>query len=112
MDGFREISRVIGTQESRGSTFFYDRGADTSLTLPSRSSSWNASSCPAPIFEMNLPEGVLRKRLRLASASVPGLSTTSICSVWPDAPRYLEPGKELNAAVPFQFVDEILTQPA
>jgi serine/threonine-protein kinase HipA len=67
---------VIDRFESRGSTFAYDPGLDqereVSLTVPFRTASWNSLIRLAPIFEMNLPEGVVRERLRLAFAKATG----------------------------------------
>jgi serine/threonine-protein kinase HipA len=40
--------------------------------MPVRLASWDVSIGLAPIFEMNLPEGVLRERLRLAFAKATG----------------------------------------
>ena len=40
--------------------------------MPVRLSSWSAPFGLLPIFEMNLPEGALRERLRLASAKATG----------------------------------------
>ena len=58
LDRFRE----------RGSTFAYlpgtDPGRAVSVTMPVRLPSWDISFGLTPIFEMNLPEGVLRERLR------------------------------------------------
>src|SRR5438105_4095882 len=64
----------------RGSTFAYQPGAPparaVSVTMPVRLESWSAPFGLLPIFEMNLPEGVLRERFgefreaQFASASV------------------------------------------
>ena len=43
-----------------------------SVTMPVRLPSWNVQFGLPPIFEMNLPEGVLRERLRLAFAKATG----------------------------------------
>lgn len=71
-----QASGVLDRFESRGSTFAYERGVDSnlavSLTMPPRTASWNTSVGLAPIFEMNLPEGALRERLRLAFAKATG----------------------------------------
>jgi serine/threonine-protein kinase HipA len=40
--------------------------------MPVRLASWDSSFGIAPIFEMNLPEGALRERLRLAFAKAIG----------------------------------------
>ena len=71
-----QVSGVLDRFESRGSTFSYDRAVDPSLaislTMPPQTASWNTSVGLAPIFEMNLPEGALRERLRLAFAKAAG----------------------------------------
>ena len=60
----------------RGSTFVYLPNAPTeravSVSMPVRLSSWDIPFGLPPIFEMNLPEGVLRERLRLAFAKATG----------------------------------------
>ena len=71
-----QASGIVDRFESRGSTFSYDHAIDpalaSSLTMPPRTASWNNSVGLAPIFEMNLPEGALRVRLRLAFAKATG----------------------------------------
>src|SRR5438552_18585131 len=61
---------------ARGSTFVYQPGVlptrAVSVTMPVRLPSWNVEYGLVPIFEMNLPEGVLRERLRLAFAKATG----------------------------------------
>src|SRR5580700_4365831 len=60
----------------RGSTFAYLPGSlearAVSVTMPVRLPSWSVPFGLAPIFEMNLPEGFLRERLRLAFAKATG----------------------------------------
>jgi serine/threonine-protein kinase HipA len=55
-------------RSGRGSTFLYLPDAlparAASVTMPVRLASWEVPFGLAPIFEMNLPEGVLRERLR------------------------------------------------
>jgi serine/threonine-protein kinase HipA len=61
----------------RGSAFTYLPRAPqeraVSVTMPVRVASWDWPSGLAPFFDMNLPEGALRERLRLsfAKAMVP-----------------------------------------
>jgi serine/threonine-protein kinase HipA len=61
---------------ARGSTFVYQPDAPSvravSVTMPVRLASWDIQYGLPPIFEMNLPEGVLRERLRLAFAKATG----------------------------------------
>lgn len=102
----------------RGSTFSY--GAQThaeravSVTMPVRLSSWNTSYGLPPIFEMNLPEGALRERLRLAFAKATGtfddydlLAVVGRSQV--GRIRYTGEDDSLDESVPFQSVDEILS---
>jgi HipA-like protein len=60
----------------RGSTFAYSHDAPptraVSVTMPLRLESWSVPFGLLPVFEMNLPEGALRERLRLAFAKATG----------------------------------------
>lgn len=103
----------------RGSTFVYTPGANparaVSVTMPVRLASWDLSYGLAPIFEMNLPEGVLRERLRLAFAKATGtfddynllaiVGRSQIGRI-----RYTGEQEHLRDDVPFQSVDEILAR--
>ena len=113
-----QASGVLDRFESRGSTFSYDRAVDPSLaislTMPPRTASWNASVGLAPIFEMNLPEGALRERLRLAFAKATGsFDEIDLLSVVGRSQigriRFTGMEDTLDESVPFQSVDEILT---
>src|SRR5277367_5453569 len=101
----------------RGSTFLYlpetigERAV--SETMPVRLASWDVRFGLAPIFEMNLPEGALRERLRLAFAKATGtfddfdlLAIVGRSQV--GRIRYTGDKERLNEDVPFQSVDEIL----
>src|SRR5579872_4530926 len=101
----------------RGSTFAYLPQAAAaravSVTMPVRLESWSVPFGLPPIFEMNLPEGVLRERLRLAFAKATGtfdefdlLSIVGRSQV--GRIRYTGDKEQLNEDVPFQSVDEIL----
>jgi serine/threonine-protein kinase HipA len=101
----------------RGSTFAYMPGAAparaASVTMPVRLESWTVPFGLLPIFEMNLPEGVLRERLRLAFAKATGtfdefdlLSIVGRSQV--GRIRYTGDKELLDEDVPFQSVDEIL----
>lgn len=101
----------------RGSAFLYMPGVPpsraVSLTMPVRLPSWDLSWGLPPIFEMNLPEGVLRERLRLAFAKATGsfdefdlleiVGRSQVGRI-----RYTGEGDVLSEEVPFQSVDEIL----
>ncbi len=101
----------------RGSAFSYlpataaERAV--SVTMPVRLPSWNTTFGLAPIFEMNLPEGALRERLRLAFAKATGSFDdfdllTIVGRSQVGRIRYTGEAEQLNEDVPFQSVDEIL----
>jgi serine/threonine-protein kinase HipA len=84
-----------------------------SVTMPVRLSSWEVPVGLAPIFEMNLPEGILRERLRLAFAKATGtFDDLDLLSIVGRSQvgriRYTGEQQHLQEAVPFQSVDEIL----
>lgn len=101
----------------RGTAFVYESKADAagavSVTMPVRVASWNSDFGLLPIFDMNLPEGVLRARLTRAFAKATGsfddfdllevVGRTQIGRI-----RYSATDAELSEDVPFQSIDEIL----
>jgi serine/threonine-protein kinase HipA len=108
---------LLDRHGERGSTFAYLTGAAAvraaSVTMPVRLESWSVPFGLPPIFEMNLPEGVLRERLRLAFAKATGtfdefdlLSIVGRSQV--GRIRYTGDKEQLHEDVPFQSVDEIL----
>ena len=108
---------LLDRHGERGSTFAYMPGAAparaVSVTMPVRLESWSVPFGLLPIFEMNLPEGVLRERLRLAFAKATGtfdefdlLSIVGRSQV--GRIRYTGDKEQLREDVPFQSVDEIL----
>jgi serine/threonine-protein kinase HipA len=108
---------LLDRNGERGSTFAYlpDTGAAraVSVTMPARLESWTVTFGLPPIFEMNLPEGALRERLRLAFAKATGtFDEFDILSVVGRSQvgriRYTGDKKTLDEEVPFQSVDEIL----
>jgi serine/threonine-protein kinase HipA len=101
----------------RGSAFAYapgtPEGRAISLTMPVRVASWNVDFGLAPIFDMNLPEGALRERLRLAFAKATGTFDdfdllTIVGRSQIGRLRYTGETDDLDEEVPFQSVDEIL----
>jgi serine/threonine-protein kinase HipA len=107
LDRFRE----------RGSAFAYLPDIPplraVSVTMPVRLPSWDIPFGLIPIFEMNLPEGILRERLRLAFAKATGtfddfdlLAIVGRSQV--GRLRYTGKSEQLREDVPFQSVDEIL----
>ena len=108
---------LLDRHGERGSTFAYlpdvPAARAVSITMPVRLPSWSVSFGLPPIFEMNLPEGFLRERLRLAFAKATGtfdefdlLSIVGRSQV--GRIRYTGDQEQLDEAVPFQSVDEIL----
>ena len=101
----------------RGATFAYLPYAQDnlaiSLGMPKRLASYEQDYGLHPIFEMNLPEGVLRERLRLAFAKTVGtFDDLDVLSITGRSQmgriRYTAPDGMLDDVVPFQSVDEIL----
>jgi serine/threonine-protein kinase HipA len=103
----------------RGSSFAYLPNVPperaVSVTMPVRLPSWDITFGLPPIFEMNLPEGVLRERLRLAFAKATGtfdefdlLSIVGRSQV--GRVRYTGDKEQLYEDVPFQSIDEILAR--
>ncbi len=108
---------LLDRYRERGSTFAYlpDMPASraVSATMPVRLPSWSVSFGLPPIFEMNLPEGFLRERLRLAFAKAAGsfdefdlLGIVGRSQV--GRLRYTGRKDERLDEVPFQSIDEIL----
>lgn len=109
----------LGRQARRSTSFAYAPDAPAeravSLTMPVRLASWEWPHGLAPIFEMNLPEGALRERLRLAFAKATGsFDDLDLLAVVGRSQlgrlRYTAPDETLGEEVPFQSVDEILAQ--
>jgi len=108
---------LLDRHGQRGSTFSYDPAQDAdgavSMTMPVRLASWDQEWGLHPIFEMNLPEGVLRERLRLGFAKAVGtFDDLDLLAVVGRSQigrlRYTAPDSDLSEDVPFQSVDEIL----
>jgi serine/threonine-protein kinase HipA len=108
---------VLDRFRTRGATFVYDPTTApelaVSVTMPSRTASWDTPNGLAPIFEMNLPEGALRERLMRRFAKTVGsfddfdllslIGKTQIGRL-----RYSEYAEALSEHVPFQSIEEIL----
>lgn len=84
-----------------------------SLTMPVRTDQYDASGGLLPIFEMNLPEGALRERLRLnfakAIAEFDDLDLLSIVGASQIGRLRFSQQAQLRQDVPTQDLDEILT---
>jgi serine/threonine-protein kinase HipA len=110
---------LLDRSGQRGSTFLYlpetNAARAVSVTMPMRLASWDTSFGIAPIFEMNLPEGALRERLRLAFAKAIGtfddfdllgiIGRSQVGRI-----RYTGQQEQLQEDVPFQSIDEILAR--
>ncbi len=103
----------------RGSTFAYLPDTPgtraVSVTMPVRLPSWSVPFGLPPVFEMNLPEGFLRERLRLTFAKATGTFDeldllTVVGRSQVGRIRYTGDNEQLREDVPFQSVDEILAQ--
>jgi serine/threonine-protein kinase HipA len=110
---------LLDRYDVRGTTFVYLPGTPealtVSVTMPVRLPSWSVPFGLPPIFEMNLPEGILRERLRLAFAKATGtfdefdlLAVVGRSQV--GRIRYTGEKEQLHEEVPFQSVDEILAR--
>jgi serine/threonine-protein kinase HipA len=112
-----EEAGMLDRSDERGSSFAYSpksvSARAVSVTMPVRLPSWDIRFGLPPIFEMNLPEGVLRERLRLAFAKATGtfdefdlLGVVGRSQV--GRIRYTGQREQLQEDVPFQSIDEIL----
>lgn len=110
---------LLGKHGDRGSSFVYlpdaSVGRAVSVTMPVRLPSWDVPFGLPPIFEMNLPEGILRERLRLAFAKATGtFDEFDLISIVGRSQvgriRYTGEKEHLREEVPFQSVDEILAR--
>jgi serine/threonine-protein kinase HipA len=108
---------MLDRDGERGSAFAYLPGMlatrAVSVTMPVRLPSWSVPFGLPPIFEMNLPEGFLRERLRLAFAKATGtFDEFALLSIVGRSQvgriRYTGEKEHLHEDVPFQSIDEIL----
>jgi serine/threonine-protein kinase HipA len=108
---------LLDRHGERGSTFAFlartPPARAVSVTMPMRLESWSVPFGLLPIFEMNLPEGVLRDRLRLVFAKATGtFDELDLLSIVGRSQvgriRYTGDKEQLQEDVPFQSVDEIL----
>ena len=102
---------LLDRNGERGSAFVYlpdsPQTRAVSVTMPVRLPSWSFPFGLPPIFEMNLPEGFLRERLRLAFAKATGtfdefdllgiVGRSQIGRI-----RYTGKKEQLNEEFPFQ----------
>lgn len=104
----RELDTVLFTYAQR-----CPASQAVSLTMPVRTDQYDASGGLLPIFEMNLPEGALRERLRLRFAkAIPEFDDLDLLSIVGASQigrlRYSQQD-QLREDVPAQDLDEILT---
>ena len=113
-----EEAGLLDRLGERGTTFAYTprsaAGRAVSITMPVRLQSWDTGLGLPPIFEMNLPEGALRERLRLAFAKATGaFDEYDLLAIVGRSQlgriRFTGENDALDEAVPFQSIDEILT---
>jgi serine/threonine-protein kinase HipA len=108
-----------GPTSGQGSIFAYDgpeslqAASAVSMTMPIRLASYNMPRGLHPIFEMNLPEGSLREKLRLAFAKTHDqFEDIDLLSIVGRSQigriRYTGMSDSLDESVPFQSVDELL----
>jgi serine/threonine-protein kinase HipA len=112
-----ERAGVLDRAKGRASAFAYDPSAPperaVSVTMPVRLESWTTQRGLAPIFEMNLPEGALRERLRLmfakAAARFDDLDLLEIVGASQIGRiRYSAMDRDPEESVPVQPIAEIL----
>jgi serine/threonine-protein kinase HipA len=100
-------------------TFLFGYRADAaakdavSLTMPIRADQYDSMAGLLPIFEMNLPEGALRERLRMQFAkTIPGFDDLDLLGIVGASQigriRYSAQA-QVDATVPLQDLNEILT---
>lgn len=108
---------LLGPKGVRGTAFAYAAEAGSadavSITMPIRLASWDCDFGLAPIVEMNLPEGALRERLRMAFAKATGaFDDLDLLAIVGRSQvgrlRYTDEHAVLDQTVPFQSVDELL----
>ena len=113
----RAESGMLDKYGERGSAFAYFPGVDgdraVSVTMPVQLPSRQTAFGLLPIFDMNLPEGALRERLRVAFAKASGVfDDLALLAVVGRSQvgrvRYTGDQETLTEEVPFQSVDEIL----
>ncbi|HWK94158.1 MAG TPA: type II toxin-antitoxin system HipA family toxin [Pseudolabrys sp.] len=101
----------------RGTAFSYQEGTPApfavSITMPPRNASWNSDAGLHPIFQMNVPEGEMRDRLKRMFAKAAGtFDDLDLLGIVGRSQigrlRYTAPDANLNEDVPFQSIDEIL----
>jgi serine/threonine-protein kinase HipA len=112
------LAGALARSEVEAETFVFDyaaacaAGDAVSLTMPVVRDQYDSMGTVHPIFEMNLPEGALRERLRLAfSKTVSQLDDLGLLAIVGQSQigrlRYATPGST-PASVPEQNIRELL----
>jgi len=100
-----------------GSTFAYDREADArnavSLTMPKRPESWDVRRGLLPVFDMNVPEGMLKAKIFESFSKATGkFDEIDLLKVVGRSQigrlRFTGMDETLDGEVPFASVDAIL----
>lgn len=112
------VGRLYRSEAEEDTTLFQYRErvsapSAVSLTMPARVDQYDAMGGLLPIFEMNLPEGMLRERLRLQFAkAIPAFDDLDLLRIVGASQigriRYSEKD-QIDAIVPKQDLKEILT---
>jgi len=116
--GQERIGRLVRSDVEEDTTLFgYRNGATSanavSLTMPIRADQYDSMGGLLPVFEMNLPEGALKERLRLQFAkAIPEFDDLDLLRIVGSSQigrlRYAEQ-EQIDATVPKQDLKEILT---
>lgn len=116
--GQERVGRLVRSAVAEDTMFFgYRDGAApvdaVSLTMPIRADQYDSMGGLLPAFEMNLPEGALRERLRLQFAkAIPEFDDLDLLRIVGASQigrlRYTE-REQVDPAVPGQDLEEILT---
>jgi serine/threonine-protein kinase HipA len=114
----QSVGRLVRSDVEEDTILFgYREGTSAanavSLTMPIRADQYDAMAGLLPIFEMNLPEGALKERLRLQFAkAIPEFDDLDLLGIVGSSQigrlRYSQ-RDELDVAVPKQDLNEILT---
>lgn len=114
-----QLAGALRRSETEEDTVLFDYAESclpanaVSLTMPVVSDQYDSMGTVHPIFEMNMPEGILLERLRILFAkTVPMLDDLALLSIVGRSQigrlRYASPGTQ-PADVPRQSLEEILT---
>ena len=116
--GLRPVGSLTRSDREEGTILFGYRPDNSpehavSVTMPVRADQYDSMGGLLPIFEMNLPEGALRERLRMQFAkTIPEFDDLDLLSIVGSSQigrlRYAQQ-EQLDDSVPSQDLAEILT---